>query len=69
MFENRVLRIIFGPKMEELARDWRRLRNEKLHKLYTSPYYLGDQVKDEMGRACSTLGETRNVYNILVEKI
>jgi hypothetical protein len=35
--ENRVLRRIFGPKREEVAEDWRRLHNEELHKLYTSP--------------------------------
>jgi sulfite reductase beta subunit-like hemoprotein len=36
VFGNRVLRRIFGPKMEELAEGWRRLRNEELHKLYAS---------------------------------
>jgi hypothetical protein len=35
--ENRVLRRIFGTKREELAGGWGRLRNEELHKLYTSP--------------------------------
>jgi hypothetical protein len=37
MFENRVLRRIFGPKREEVAGGWRRLRNEELHNLYASP--------------------------------
>jgi hypothetical protein len=36
VYENRVLRRIFGPKRKEVARDWRRLHNEKLHNLYTS---------------------------------
>jgi hypothetical protein len=40
MFENRVLRRIFGPKREEVAGDWRRLHNEELHKLYASPNIL-----------------------------
>jgi hypothetical protein len=31
------LKRIFGPKREEVAGDWRRLHNEKLHNLYTSP--------------------------------
>jgi hypothetical protein len=31
VFENRVLRRIFGPKMEDVAGDWRRLHNEELH--------------------------------------
>jgi hypothetical protein len=34
--ENRVLSIIFGPKREEVAGDWRRLHNEELHNLYTN---------------------------------
>jgi hypothetical protein len=36
-FENMVFRRIFGPKMEEVAVDWRKLHNEKLHNLYASP--------------------------------
>jgi hypothetical protein len=32
-----VLRRIFGPKREEVAGGWRRLHNEELHNLYTSP--------------------------------
>jgi hypothetical protein len=37
VFENRVLRRITGPKREEGAGGWRRLHNEELHNLYTSP--------------------------------
>jgi hypothetical protein len=37
VFENRVLRRIFGPKREEVVGGWRRLHNEELHNLYTSP--------------------------------
>jgi hypothetical protein len=37
VFENKVLSRIFGPKREEVARDWRRLNNVELHNLYTSP--------------------------------
>jgi hypothetical protein len=37
VFENRVLRGIFGPKREEVVGGWRRLHNEELHNLYTSP--------------------------------
>jgi len=37
VFENGVLRRIFGPKEEEVAEDWRRLQNEELHNLYASP--------------------------------
>jgi hypothetical protein len=37
MFENRVLRRIFGPKRDEVTGEWRTLRNEKLNVLYSSP--------------------------------
>jgi hypothetical protein len=37
VFENRVLRRIFGTKREEVMRDWRKLCNEELHNLYFSP--------------------------------
>jgi hypothetical protein len=36
VFKDRVLRRIFGPKREEVAKDWRRLHSEELHSLYTS---------------------------------
>jgi hypothetical protein len=37
VFENRVLRRIFGPKRDEVTGGWRKLYNEKLHYLYCSP--------------------------------
>jgi hypothetical protein len=37
MFENRVLRRIFGPKRDEVTEEWRTLHNEELHDLYSSP--------------------------------
>jgi hypothetical protein len=37
VFENRVLRGIFGPKRDEVIRGWRKLHNEELHNLYCSP--------------------------------
>jgi hypothetical protein len=37
VFENRVLRRIFGPKRDEVIGSWRKLHNEKLHNLYSSP--------------------------------
>jgi hypothetical protein len=36
MYENRMLRILFGPGSEEVAVGWRRLHNEELHNLYAS---------------------------------
>jgi hypothetical protein len=37
VFENRVLRRIFGPKKDEETAGWRKMRNEELHELYSSP--------------------------------
>jgi hypothetical protein len=37
VFENRVLRRILSPKRDELTGDWRKLHNEELHNLYSSP--------------------------------
>jgi hypothetical protein len=37
VFENRVLRRLFGPKMEEVVGGWRGLHNEELHNLFASP--------------------------------
>jgi hypothetical protein len=37
VFENRVLRRIFGPKRDEVAGGWRKLHNEELHNVYSSP--------------------------------
>jgi hypothetical protein len=37
VFENRVLRRIFGPKRDEVTGEWRKLHSEELHKLYSSP--------------------------------
>jgi hypothetical protein len=40
VFENRMLRRIFGTKREEMMGGWRRLHNEDLHNLHTSPYMV-----------------------------
>jgi hypothetical protein len=37
VFENRVLRRIFGPKRDEITEEWRKLFSEELHNLYASP--------------------------------
>jgi hypothetical protein len=58
VFENVVLRRIFGPNRDEVTGGWRKLHNEELHNLYSSPSVIRmNQVKeDEMGRACNTNG-------------
>jgi len=37
VFENRVLRRVFGPKRDEMTGEWRKLHNEELNDLYCSP--------------------------------
>jgi hypothetical protein len=69
VFQNGVLRI-FGPKREEVAGGWRRLHNEKLHNLYTSPNIIW-VIKSRRVRWAgyvARMGEMRNAYNILVGK-
>jgi hypothetical protein len=58
VFENRVLRRVFGPKREEVTGGWRGLHNEELHNLYASGNIIkGDKVKEgEMGGVCNTHG-------------
>jgi hypothetical protein len=41
VFENRVLRKIFGPRRDEVTGDWRRWHNEELNVLYSSPNICG----------------------------
>jgi hypothetical protein len=43
VFENRVLRRIFGPKRDEVTGEWRKLHNEELNDLYSSPIFSGDR--------------------------
>jgi hypothetical protein len=70
MFENRVLRKIFGPKRNEVTGEWRKLHKEELNDLYSLPNIVGgDKIeKNEMGRACSAYGERRSAYRVLVWK-
>jgi hypothetical protein len=68
VFENRVLRRIFGPKIDEVAGEWRKLHNEELHNLYSSPDIIR-QVKSRRmrwaGHVARIEGE-RKVYKVLV---
>jgi hypothetical protein len=61
VFENRVLRRIFGPKRDEATKEG--------PVLFTK-YHLDDQVKKtEMGRTCGTYGERRGAYRALLGKL
>jgi hypothetical protein len=53
VFENRVLGRIFGPERDEVTGESRKLHNEELNNLYSSPS-SGEIEKSEMGGACST---------------
>jgi hypothetical protein len=69
VFENRVLRRIFGPKRDEVTGEWRKLHNEELHNLYSSPDIIR-QVKSRRMRWAgyvARMGEERKVYKVLVE--
>jgi hypothetical protein len=68
VFENRVLRRIFGPKRDEVTEEWRKLRNEELHNLYSSPDIIR-QVKSRRTRWAghvARMGEERKLYKVLV---
>jgi hypothetical protein len=70
VFENRVLRRIFGTKRDEAIGDWRKLRNEELHNLYGSPSIIRIVKSRRMRWAghVARMGEKRNAYRILVGK-
>jgi hypothetical protein len=59
VFENRVLKKIFGPKRDEVSGEWRRLHNEELHALYSSPYPCDQIKKNDTGGACSAYGRQK----------
>jgi hypothetical protein len=64
VFKNRVLRRIFGPKRDEVTGEWRKLHNEELYKLYSSPDIIR-QIKWWAGHV-ARIGEDRKLYNVLV---
>jgi hypothetical protein len=71
VFENGVLRRIFGPKRDEITGEWRKLHNEGLNDLYCSPNIVR-VIKSRRMRwtghvAC--MGESRGVFRVLVGKL
>jgi hypothetical protein len=67
---HRVLRRIFRPKRDEVTGDWRKLYNEELHNVYSSPNIIRMNKSRRIGWAghVARMGETRNAYRMLVGK-
>jgi hypothetical protein len=70
VFENRVLRRIFGPKRDEVTGEWRKLQNKEFHDLYSSPSIIRTIKSRRMRWAghVARMGEKRNAYRLLVGK-
>jgi hypothetical protein len=70
VFKNMVLWRIFGPKRDEVTGEWRKLHNEELHDLYSSPSII-TRIKVRRMRWAghvARMGEKRNAYRLLVGK-
>jgi hypothetical protein len=70
VFDNRVLRRIFGPTRDEVTGEWGKFHNRELHYLYSSPDIIR-QIKSRRmrwPRHVARMGEGRNVYRVLVGK-
>ena len=63
VFDNRVLRRIFGPKRDKVTRKWEKLHNEELNDLYSTPIIVWvKKIENDISRACSTCGgEERHI--------
>ena len=70
VFENKVLRRIFGPRRDEVTGDWRRLHNEELNDLYSSPNIVRviKSIRMRWVGHVARMGEERGVYRVLVGK-
>jgi len=70
VFENRVLRRVFGPKRDEVTGDWRKLHNEELSDLYSLPNIVRVVKSRGMRWAghVARMGQGRGVYRVLVGK-
>jgi hypothetical protein len=70
VFENRVLRRIFGPKRAEVTREWRKLHNEEPDDLYSSLniVWVIKSRRIKWAGHVARMGEKRGVYRVLVGK-
>jgi hypothetical protein len=71
VFENRFLMRIFGPRMDEVTGGWRKLHNDELHNLYSSPNIIRMAKSRNMRWAehVARIGKKRNAYTGLVGKL
>ncbi|KAJ4444129.1 hypothetical protein ANN_05918 [Periplaneta americana] len=70
VFENEVLRKIFGAKRDEVTGEWRKLHSTELHALYSSPDIIRN-IKSRRSRWAGhveRMGESKNPYRVLVER-
>jgi len=67
VFENMVLRRIYGPRNDEVTGEWRRSHNEELNDLYSSPNIVRVRKMRWAGHV-ARMGEEREVYRVLVGK-
>ena len=70
MFENRVLRRVFGPKRDEVTEEWRKLHNKQLSDLYSLPNIVRVVKSRRMRWAghVARMGQGRVVHRVLVGK-
>jgi hypothetical protein len=70
VFENRVLRRVFGPRRDEVTGEWRKLHNEELYELYFLPNVVWVVKSRRMRWAVhvARMGEGRGVHRVLVGK-
>jgi len=70
LFENRVLRRIFGTEMDMVTGEWRKLQNDELNVLYSSPstVRLIKSRRMRWARHVAPMGERRDVCRVLVGK-
>jgi len=70
VFENRVLRRVFGSKRDELTGEWKKLHNEELRDLYSLPNIVRVVKSRRMRWAghVARMGEERDVHRVLVRK-
>ena len=68
--ESRVLRTAFGPRREEVTRQWRKQHNEEIYYLYSSPNIVRVKKSRRMRLEghVARIGEKRGVYRVLVGK-